>query len=200
LSKDLARYQRESASFQAELIREQVKESARVSDLLRQLSVDQSARATEALSLVDEGEDEASVEMAYDAFVCHASEDKPELVSPLVNALSKAGLKIWYDEFELRVGDSLRRSIDRGLSSSRFGIVVLSPAFFARNWPQYELDGLVAREMQGTRVVLPLWHRVTKEDVMKYSPSLADRIALSTALYSVDDLTDKLAEALKRAE
>src|ERR1051325_3140270 len=75
----------------------------------------------------------------YDAFICHASEDKDDLVRPLAEGLMKLGHKIWYDEFQLRVGDSLRRSIDKGLARSRFGIVVLSPSFFAKNWPQYEL-------------------------------------------------------------
>ena len=59
----------------------------------------------------------------YDVFISHASEDKEEVVRPLANALRKAGLKVWYDEFELHIGDSLRRKIDQGLAKSRFGIV-----------------------------------------------------------------------------
>lgn len=66
----------------------------------------------------------------YDVFVSHASEDKEELVKPLVLALQAAGYKVWYDEFTLKVGDSLRRSIDSGLVNSRYGIVVFSKAFF----------------------------------------------------------------------
>ena len=63
----------------------------------------------------------------YDVFISHASEDKEEVVRPLANALRKAGLKVWYDEFELHIGDSLRRKIDQGLEKIRFGIVVISP-------------------------------------------------------------------------
>jgi TIR domain-containing protein len=63
-------------------------------------------------------------------------------------------VNVWYDEFELRIGDSLRRKIDQGLSRSRFGLVVVSHAFFAKNWPQYELDGLVALEMAGRQRIL----------------------------------------------
>ena len=92
---------------------------------------------------------------AYDAFISHASEDK-DLVRPLATILREMGFAIWYDEFELRVGDSLRRSIDRGLAGSRVGVVVLSPAFFAKNWPQYELDGLVVKENAAGKVILPL--------------------------------------------
>ena len=79
----------------------------------------------------------------YDVFISHASEDKEQFVKPLVVALEAAGYKVWYDEFTLKVGDSLRRSIDSGLSNSRYGVVVFSSAFFEKNWTQYELDGLV---------------------------------------------------------
>ncbi|HKC62853.1 MAG TPA: toll/interleukin-1 receptor domain-containing protein, partial [Pyrinomonadaceae bacterium] len=113
----------------------------------------------------------------YDAFISHAAEDKKDLVRPLAKRLRELGFSIWYDEFELKVGDSLRRSIDRGLANSRFGIVVLSIAFFSKNWPQYELDGLVTKELSGGKVILPLWHKVSKDEVVSYSPSLADKLA-----------------------
>ena len=87
--------------------------------------------------------------------------------------------ELWYDEFSLKLGDSIRRSIDKRLGQSRFGIVVLSKAFFAKEWPQYELDGLADREMQGKdKVILPIWHKVTHDEVMAYSPSLACRKAV----------------------
>ena len=99
--------------------------------------------------------------MLYDVFICHASADKGGFVSPLVTALSEANVEVWYDERALRLGDSIRRTIDKGLSKSRFGIVVLSKAFFARNWPQYELDALAEREMSGNdKIILPVWHGV----------------------------------------
>ena len=88
-------------------------------------------------------------------FVSHASEDKDAFVRPLVAALNAVGLKVWFDEQELRVGDSLRHSIDRGLARSRYGVVVISPAFLAKHWPQKELDGLVAREEDGAKEFFP---------------------------------------------
>jgi hypothetical protein len=118
----------------------------------------------------------------WDAFVSHASEDKEAFVRPLAEALRSRGLKIWYDEFALTVGDSLRRSIDRGLARSRFGIVVLSPSFFAKEWPQKELDGLVAREVDGQKVILPVWHGVDAETIRKFSPLIADRVAVTSAV------------------
>jgi TIR domain len=96
------------------------------------------------------------IEKEWDVFVSHASEDKDAVVRPLVSALRERGLRVWYDEFELRLGDSLRRRIDQGIARSAFGVVVLSPAFFAKGWPNYELDGLVTRAVTGEQVLLPL--------------------------------------------
>lgn len=116
----------------------------------------------------------------WDAFLSHASEDKDAFVIPLVAELEKYGLNIWFDKFTLKVGDSLRRSIEFGLAASRFGIVILSPSFFAKNWPQSELDGLFARQMEGPDVILPVWHQITKQDLLKKVPMLVDKRAANS--------------------
>jgi hypothetical protein len=116
----------------------------------------------------------------YDFFICHASEDKADVARPLAENLTKAGFRVWYDEYELTIGDSLRGSIDRGLATSRYGIVILSPSFFAKDWPPRELNGLVANEVSGRKVVLPVWHNVDAKYITRYSPTLADRYAVST--------------------
>lgn len=117
---------------------------------------------------------------SWDAFICHASEDKEPFVSALATALSKE-FRIWYDEFTLTVGDRLRRKIDEGLAKSRYGVVVLSEHFFEKHWPQQELDGLANREVGGHKVILPVWLNVSYEDVCEYSPTLADRLAAKAA-------------------
>jgi hypothetical protein len=138
-----------------------------------------------------------AVSKTYDVFISHASEDKDAIVRDLAHGLQQRGLEVWYDEFALRVGDSLRRKIDVGLTTSRFGVVVLSPYFFAKNWSQYELDGLVTREMTGERqIILPIWHNVTRDDVVGYSPSLADKVALRTSDASVEDIAAEIADVV----
>ena len=136
----------------------------------------------------------------YDVFVSHASEDKEGFVKPLVEALQKVGYKVWYDEFTLKVGDSLRCSIDSGLSNSRFGVVVFSSAFFEKNWTKYELDGLVNLEMNGHKVILPIWHLVTKDEVQNFSPSLADKKAINSSLSTIDEIVAQLSEVLNEGE
>lgn len=116
----------------------------------------------------------------WDVFIAHASEDKDSFVRPLAVALTQLGVEVWYDEFSLRLGDSLHRSLDHGLANARFGLVVISPHFIEKPWPKYELGGLVSREINEGRVILPIWHRVTREQVLAFSPPLADKVALST--------------------
>jgi Domain of unknown function (DUF1883)/TIR domain len=145
--------------------------------------------------LIDESS-KSPLGRSWDVFISHATEDKEDLVRPLALALQKRGLRVWYDEFELRLGDSLRRKIDAGLAQSRFGVVILSPAFLAKNWPQYELDGLVTREMTGQQVILPLWHKLSKNELIARSPSLADKVARSTSDFTVDEIADEIADVV----
>lgn len=133
----------------------------------------------------------------HDVFISHASEDKDEVVRPLAIALKKKGLSVWYDEFELKIGDSLRRKIDKGLATSKFGIVVLSRNFIKKGWTNYELDGIMTRVVDGGQVLLPIWHNITKKEVVDYSPSLADKLARNTANYTVEEIADEIAELIK---
>lgn len=138
----------------------------------------------------------ASSNVDYDLFISHASEDKDEFVRPLAETLKNMGIKVWYDEFTLKIGDSLRKSIDLGLVKSRFGIVILSASFCSKNWTQYELDSMVAKEMNGHKMILPIWHKITKDEVINFSPALADKVALNTSINSIQEIADKLAEVI----
>jgi diguanylate cyclase (GGDEF)-like protein len=115
--------------------------------------------------------------MKWDVFISHAFEDK-KYARELANSLVNKGLKVWFDEFELKIGDSLSRSIDRGLSESAYGVVVLSQNFFAKEWTQKELGALISRETKDEKVILPIWHDINHQEVSKYSPMLADRLAI----------------------
>ena len=139
-------------------------------------------------------EDGAVIE--YDVFISHASEDKDAVVRPLANALVQHGLRVWYDEFELKIGDSLRRKIDKGLANSRFGIVVLSRDFIKKGWTNYELDGIISKAVSGEQVMLPIWHEITKQEIIAYSPSLADKVARNTSSYTIDEIANEIAELI----
>jgi hypothetical protein len=142
-------------------------------------------------------DDLANERMEWDVFISHASEDKDAIARPLADGLISNGLKVWLDELALTVGDSLRRSIDRGLAHSRFGIVIISPDFLRKEWPQKELDGLVAREADGVKVILPVWHKITASELRAYSPTLAERVA-ATSDKGLDYVITELLLAIRR--
>jgi len=133
----------------------------------------------------------------WDVFISYASEDRAAVALPLAKALQDRGLAVWYDEFELHVGDSLTRTIDTGLAKSRYGVVVLSKQFFAKEWPRKELDALLTREGDGTKVVLPVWHSVDAEAVAAQSAILASRYAARTN-DGLDSVVRRLLESMER--
>lgn len=131
-------------------------------------------------------------------FLSHASEDTDDVARPLAQALTRMGISVWLDEFVLTVGDSLRREIDRGLAQSQFGIVILSPAFFAKEWPRRELDALFAKDDGATKVVLPVWHNMSAKQIQQYSPTLADLLAVSTK-QGIDSVAHEILRAIRRS-
>jgi len=120
--------------------------------------------------------------MPYDLFISHASEDKHTVAVPLADYLPERGLSVWLDIDELTLGDSLRSAIDRGLRDAKFGVVILSPAFVAKVWPRRELGALFALE-QGvdSKVILPVRHNIDTDELLEFSPMLADRLSVSTS-------------------
>jgi len=132
----------------------------------------------------------------HDVFICHASEDNGQIARPLAEGLQASGLIVWYDEFSLVPGNSLRESIDKGLADSRFGIVVLSHHFFSKRWPQSELNGLFAKEIaSGEKKIIPIWHEITQSEIARYSPILADRIAIKT-IVGLDSVLEQVLDTI----
>jgi hypothetical protein len=133
----------------------------------------------------------------YDVFISHASEDK-EFVKKLVDAIHKEGIKVWYDTREIVWGDDLRSTIDRGLSKSKYGIVVFSKYFLGKKkWTQYELNALFAREDLGKKIVLPIWHNISRADLLEYGPAWADRVAKRSDKDSIEEIVSELKKLLE---
>ena len=133
----------------------------------------------------------------WDVFISHASEDKEAVAQPLATALEALDVSVWLDVIELKIGNSLRRKIDQGIRSSRFAAVIFSASFFAKGWTEYELDGIVTRSVAGEQNLLPIWHNVTRDEVMAYSPSLADKVARSTATSTIAEIAEEIASVVK---
>lgn len=132
----------------------------------------------------------------YDVFISHAWEDKEDFVDELVTEMRRLGIKVWYDTDRLKWGDSMREKIDKGLSKSRYGVVVLSPDYIREDkyWTKSELNGLFQVETINGKTILPIWHKLTKKQVTEYSPIIADRKALTTSDYTAEEMANTLKE------
>ena len=119
--------------------------------------------------------------LTYRAFISHDSRDKDDIARPLALALQNMLCPVWYDEFSLSVGDSLRESIEKGLKDTEFCILILTPHFLSKGgWTKREYDSVYTKELiEERKVILPVWHGVEPKDVYEYSPILADRLGLN---------------------
>ena len=191
LSKAGLDLEKESAKEQKKLLLKQQKE-------LQQIHVQQKG----ALSLIstDYPNDVTLTdpEKEYDIFISHASEDKGDFVNKLTDELKRREINIWYDSESIGWGASIRQSIDLGLRNSKYGIVVISPKYIEKYWTQYELDGFLKKESSmGKQTVLPIWHKITADEVQNYSYSLADKLAFNTAINTVAEIADAVDSLVK---
>lgn len=130
----------------------------------------------------------------YDVFISHAWEDKESFVDEFVAELEKLGIKVWYDKQRIKWGDSMRARIDDGLKKSKFGIAVISPDYIAdgKYWTKAELDGLFQLESVNGKMLLPIWHNITKQQVMNYSPIIASKLAMTTASMTSEEIASEM--------
>ena len=138
----------------------------------------------------------------YDMFVSHAWEDKDSFVTEFVDELILSGINVWYDKDKIAWGDSMRVKIDEGLRKSKFGVAVISPNYIAEGkyWTKTELDGLFQLESVNGKMLLPIWHNITKKEVMEYSPIIAGRLAMTTASMTPKEIADELIKLLPDVE
>ena len=135
----------------------------------------------------------------YDFFISHATEDKKEIAEPLALELSKRGAKVWLDKFEMTVGDSLRSSIDDGIAHSKHGVIIVSKDYMRKFWTEKEMNAFFAKlslDNKNSKILLPIWYHVTKQEIAHFSPMLADLLALSTEDYTISALADELIRIL----
>lgn len=117
---------------------------------------------------------------AYDVFISHASADKPMFVNDLYVGLVGLGATVWYDQASIEWGDEWQKKIDDGLSKCRFGIIILSANFFNREWTEYELQRLLARQSDmNDKLILPILYGIDVNYVKQQYPILSSIQMLS---------------------
>ena len=113
-------------------------------------------------------------DLKADFFICHASEDKEEFVRDLAESLIKNGANIFYDEYSIKLGDSLTDTINKGIKISKSAILVLSQYFFEKSWTQAELQAIFHKARVSNYKILIIYHNITNEEVTEQYPLLAD--------------------------
>lgn len=132
----------------------------------------------------------------YDVFLSHASEDKDDVARPLAILLQDRGLRVWYDEFELRIGDNLVSKLNAGTNESRFGIIILSYSFFEKRWTNHELNMLELLWVTEDRMLFPVWHNIGEEEIRAYRASLANIIGRRTEALAIEDIAAEIHEVI----
>jgi hypothetical protein len=199
LGKKMAEKRKKRADAYLKLQKEQQKEQRKQDDINRKVQASYEAQIEELQQLLQSPATISNKTLSaeeYDVFVSHAYEDKEAFVDEFVEALRNQGLKVWYDTDKLKWGDSMREKIDKGLAKSRYGVVVLSPNYIAEHkyWTKAELNGLFQVETVNGKTILPIWHNLTKKQVVEYSPIIADRKAMTTALMTPQEVAEALKE------
>lgn len=139
---------------------------------------------------------------SYDFFISHAREDKKGFVNGLAKTIQAKGYSIWYDKYELTVGSTIHEEINRGLTRSRVGLVVLSRHYFSphKTWTKRELGAMMALERQNRIRIATVCHGISKDEVEREQPILASSIFVSTDDYNTDEIVDLLIQFLEKSE
>lgn len=133
----------------------------------------------------------------YDVFISHASVDKSEYVEELYQVLNMLGISIFYDTVSLSWGDNWKSKILNGTAASEFAIIVISENFFDREWTEIELTEFFNRQnANGQKIVLPLLHKISVEDMKKHYPYLAEIQAINTEKYTKEEVAMLFAKEL----
>jgi hypothetical protein len=132
------------------------------------------------------------------AFISYDLRDREAIAKPLALALQKIGCPVWYDEFSLKVGDSLRASIEKGIKECRKCVFIITPNFLANGgWAKREYESIFTRELvEKQNVILPICQGVTFQEIYAYSPVLADRVAVQWK-DNADEIARRLAAAIR---
>lgn len=127
-------------------------------------------------------------EAKWDVFISYASEDKDTIAIPLAELLRNEGLRVWFDRFELRAGDSISQSIEIGLANSQVGVVILSQTSLRKNWTKYEIAALKQLYINFARRIVPVWKDIGPSEIKETDPGLLDFRALSTKEFSTEEI------------
>lgn len=129
----------------------------------------------------------------HDVFISYATEDN-NFATEIAYGLKANGLSVWFAPVSLVAGQKLLDSIERGLNSSRAGLLILSPQYLKKDWTNYEMDILIRQYIDGKKTLLPIWHGLTKLEIEARHFGLSGIVGICNT--DIKDVLSKLIEAL----
>ena len=133
----------------------------------------------------------------YDVFISHANKDKTDLVEELYQSLKMLGVQIFYDKESLEWGDNWKDKILNGTKKAELAIIVISENFFDREWTERELvEFLNRQDRNGQKLILPILHNISMEQLKERYPSVADIQAINSGKFSCDQIALLFAKQL----
>lgn len=132
----------------------------------------------------------------YDVFISYAKEDE-EFAQKVADSLKYLGFKIWFAPLALEIGDKLLDSINAGLNTSKFGLIILSKQYISKSWTNYELDVLHRQQIESDKKLFPLWHGIDKKQIDLWNPGLSGIVALKSSM-ELSLISEKIANAISQ--
>jgi TIR domain. len=133
----------------------------------------------------------------YDVFISHANRDKEDMVEALYQSIKRLGISIFYDKESLEWGDEWKKQIIEGTDRAEFAIIVISKNFFDREWTERELKEFLNRQNRnGQKIILPILHNITVEQLKEKYPSIADIQTIDSSKYNCDQIAILFARQL----
>lgn len=133
----------------------------------------------------------------YDVFISHANSDKEEYVNDLKSSIDRLGVNVFYDKDTLQWGDNWKQKLLEGIETAEFAIIVISKSFFGREWTEKELNDFLERQnSNGQKIILPILHNISFDELKKHYPSIAEIQAIESNEYSRDQIALLFAKQL----
>lgn len=201
-NKVLAKKQAELGKVKNDLAKERKKESEKQIKEQNKYLNDLKRTQKQATKLISSGIKINQIDTReFDIFISYVQSDSSDYVDGLYNELIASGISVFRDKAEMKIGQSMRQSMDNALAKAKFAIVIFSPDYLSKYWSQYELDGILSKEyLTGEQMILPLWHNITADELASKSPSLANKLAWNSAINTIDEITATVRSLIGKEE
>jgi len=130
----------------------------------------------------------------YDFFISHASADKECIVNGLVSLLEKSGCRVWYDQNEIDMGNSINNEISDGLKESFSLVLIITESFIQSKWCHYELGGYA---MSQKRRIIPIIFNLSNESLIHILQLIGNQKYFKVENQSSEDIANLLVSTLK---